>query len=106
MLAERLGVPARFFTAAELETMAPHLANPSELVFRETGCHGVAEGAALAAAGAGAALILEKTKSKRCTMAVSRAPGGTAPALAGRARGRPPPLRPGPRPPPPRPPPP
>ncbi|MFO1120040.1 MAG: precorrin-2 C(20)-methyltransferase [Rhodospirillales bacterium] len=43
-LAEALAVPARFFSAAELEAQAPRLANPSDVVFREVGCHGVAEG--------------------------------------------------------------
>ena len=48
---EMLGVPARFFDAATLENEASRLANPSDIVFAETGCHGVCEGAALAAAG-------------------------------------------------------
>ncbi len=50
-LAEALGVPARFFTAAELDAEASRLRNPSEKVRREVGCPGVAEGAALRAAG-------------------------------------------------------
>ena len=49
-LAESLGVPARFFAAVALEAEAPRLRNPSDLVLREVGCHGVAEGAAPAAA--------------------------------------------------------
>ena len=49
-LAERLPVPARFVDAAALEAETPRLANPSAVVFREVGCHGVAEAAALAAA--------------------------------------------------------
>ncbi|MGI9500927.1 MAG: precorrin-3B C(17)-methyltransferase, partial [Geminicoccaceae bacterium] len=72
-LAERLGVPARFFDAETLEQERKRLANPSELVFRETGCHGVAEGAALAAAGEDGMLIVEKTKSRRATLALARA---------------------------------
>lgn len=87
-LAAALDVPARFFTPAELEAQAPRLANPSEVVFRETGCHGVAEGAALAAAGADGELIVAKTKSRRATCAVARAPHGIAAAAVGRARGR------------------
>jgi cobalt-precorrin 5A hydrolase/precorrin-3B C17-methyltransferase len=87
-LAERLHVPARFFAAAELERLTPRLANPSELVFRETGCHGVAEAAALAAAGLTGALVLAKTKSRHCTMAVARAAGDIDAAAVGRARGR------------------
>ncbi len=86
-LAAELGVPARFFTPAELEAQAPRLATPSEVVFRETGCHGVAEGAALAAAGPEGALVLPKTKSARATCAVAKAAAIDA-AAVGRARGR------------------
>ena len=74
-LADHLGVAARFFDAETLERQAPRLANPSDLVFKETGCHGVAEGAALAAVGAPGILIVEKTKSQRATMAIARAKG-------------------------------
>ncbi len=85
-LAEALDVPARFFDAATLEAETPRLANPSDLVYREVGCHGVAEGAALAAAGRHGELIVAKTKSARATCAVARAP---RPILdAGRPRGR------------------
>ncbi len=78
LLAEEFGVPLRFFSAATLEREAPRLANPSEVVFRETGCHGVAEGAVLAALGSGRAapgpggtlLALEKQKSRRATCAI------------------------------------
>ena len=87
-LAAHLGVPARFFTAAELEAEAARLANPSDVVFREVGCHGVAEGAALAAAGKAGELIVEKTTSKRATCAVSRAPGVIDPEKTGRPRGK------------------
>lgn len=72
-LADRLGVPPRFLSAKCLETQKDRLANPSELVFKETGCHGVAEGAALAAVGEAGRLVVEKTKSKRATLAVARA---------------------------------
>ncbi len=78
-------MPARFFDPARLEAETPRLANPSDRVFREVGCHGVAEGAALAAAGPEGELIVAKTKSARATCAVARAPG---PILdAGRPRG-------------------
>ncbi len=87
-LAAELKVPARFFTPAVLEAEAPRLANPSELVFRETGCHGVAEGAALAAAGADGALVVPKVKSARATCAIGRAGHPIDPARIGRARGR------------------
>ena len=84
-VADALGVPARFFTAARLEAKAPRLANPSELVFREVGCHGVAEGAALAAAGA--ELIAPKSKSARATCAIARAPEPVDARALGRGRG-------------------
>jgi cobalt-precorrin 5A hydrolase/precorrin-3B C17-methyltransferase len=86
--AEALGVPARFFSAAELERQAPRLKNPSEIVFAETGCHGVAEGAALAGVGAEGTLIVAKTRSTRATCAIARAPGVLDAARIGRARGR------------------
>jgi cobalt-precorrin 5A hydrolase/precorrin-3B C17-methyltransferase len=85
--ARRLGVPARFFDAARLERETPRLLNPSDLVYRETGCHGVAEGAALAGVRAEGALILPKQRSQRATCAVARAPGIVDPASVGRARG-------------------
>jgi cobalt-precorrin 5A hydrolase/precorrin-3B C17-methyltransferase len=86
-LAESLGVPARFFDPATLEAETPRLATPSDLVFREVGCHGVAEGAALAAAGPGGTLVVAKTKSARATCAVARAPAVLDAAVTGRGRG-------------------
>ena len=86
-VAGSLGVPARFFTAAVLEAEAPRLRNPSELVFREVGCHGVAEGAALAAAGPEGELVVEKTKSVRGTCAIARAPAPLDPSSLGAPRG-------------------
>ncbi len=85
--AARLGVPARFYGAARLERETPRLANPSETVFREVGCHGVAEGAALAGAGAGGRLLVAKTKSRRATCAIAEAPDIVDPATIGRSRG-------------------
>jgi cobalt-precorrin 5A hydrolase/precorrin-3B C17-methyltransferase len=87
-LARSLGVPARFFAAAELEREAPRLANPSAVVFRETGCHGVAEGAALAAAGAESRLVVAKVKGERCTVAIARAAAAIDPLAVGHARGK------------------
>ena len=86
-LAASLGVPARFFAAAALEAESPRLRNPSDLVFREVGCHGVAEGAALAAAGPDAELVVEKTKSARATCAVARAPTPLDASSIGAPRG-------------------
>ncbi len=87
-IADGLGRPARFFDAARLEAETPRLANPSDVVFREVGCHGVAEAAALAAAGRDAVLVAEKRKSARATCAVARAPAPIDPAAVGRPRGR------------------
>lgn len=86
-VARELDVPIRFFTAAELEAQAGRLANPSEVVFAEVGCHGVAEGAALAAAGSGAVLEVAKRKSPDCTCALGRADAPIT-GLPGRVRGR------------------
>ena len=72
--ADSFDAPLALFDATTLEAQTPRLANPSETVFREVGCHGVAEGAALAAAGTHAELIVPKTKSRRATCAVARAP--------------------------------
>ena len=54
-------------------------------MFRAVGCHGVAEGAALAAVGPSGDLVAPKSKSRRATCAVSRAPE----ILDARALGRP-----------------
>ncbi|MEQ8394509.1 precorrin-3B C(17)-methyltransferase [Thalassobaculum sp.] len=85
--AARLGVPARFFDAARLEAEAPRLATPSDVVFREVGCHGVSEGAALAAAGSDAVLVVPKHRSARATCAVAEAPAPIDPTVTGHPRG-------------------
>jgi cobalt-precorrin 5A hydrolase/precorrin-3B C17-methyltransferase len=87
-LAATLGVPARFFTAARLEQETARLSTPSDVVFAEVGCHGVSEGAALAAAGAEGTLILPKAKSTRATCALARASQGIDGAAVGRQRGK------------------
>lgn len=86
-LAAALGVPARFFSAARLREETPRLANPSEAVFRAVGCYGVAEGAALAAAGRDGALVATKQVSAHATCAIARAPAALDPPTIGRARG-------------------
>ncbi len=73
-IARRLSVPARFFAAERLERETPRLANPSDIVFREVGAHGVAEAAALAAAGPEGTLIVPKQKSAHATCAIARGP--------------------------------
>ena len=84
VLATRLGVPLRLFTAEELEVQAPKLANPSEVVFAEVGCHGVSEGAALAGGGE---LVVEKRKTANTTCALTRSAAPIS-EMPGRARGR------------------
>ena len=86
-VAEALGVPVRYFAAERLEAETPRLANPSEQVFRAVGCHGVAEGAALAAAGPSGVLVVPKATAARVTCAVARAPGVVDPDSVGQARG-------------------
>ncbi|MBP1882267.1 cobalamin biosynthesis protein [Sinorhizobium mexicanum] len=69
--ARHFAVPARFFGASTLEAETARLQNPSEIVFAHTGCHGVAEGAALAGAGRDAVLIVPKIRSARATAAIA-----------------------------------
>ncbi len=85
-LADHLDVEARFFSSDRLEIERPRLANPSDIVFAEVGCHGVAEGAALAAAGELGQLIVEKRKSANATMAIAMAPEPVR-SLPGQVRG-------------------
>ncbi|MCW8915169.1 MAG: precorrin-3B C(17)-methyltransferase [Magnetovibrio sp.] len=81
-----MGVEPRFFSALELEEYFGDLKNPSEVVFQEVGCHGVAEGAALAASKG--KLTLEKAKSKRATCAVAVSDHDIDPKSIGRGPGR------------------
>ncbi len=69
--AERLGLPVRCFSADVLEQQTPRLLNPSERVFALTGCHGVAEAAALVAVGPDGILVIGKTKSAHATAALA-----------------------------------
>ena len=80
-------MPLRLFAADELEQMTDRLANPSDVVFAEVGCHGVSEGAALAVAGETAELVVPKIKTDEATCAIARAPGPII-DFAGRSRGR------------------
>ena len=57
-------------------------------MFDAVGAHGVAEAAALAAAGPEATLVVPKTKSDRATCAIARASAPIDTAAAGRPRGR------------------
>ncbi len=87
-LAAELGVPARFFPASRLLVETPRLSERSPAAFRATGCWGVAEGAALAAAGPGGVLAVPKRKSRRATCAIARASQPIIAEAIGRPRGR------------------
>lgn len=76
----------RFFTASELKQQSDRIKTPSALVEAEVGTPSVAEAASLAAAGPEAELIVAKTKSKRATCAIARAPAPIL-SLRGRQRG-------------------
>jgi cobalt-precorrin 5A hydrolase/precorrin-3B C17-methyltransferase len=86
-LANDFGIPLRLFTSEELEQEAYRLKSPSEVVFKEVGCHGVSEGAALAQVGNDGFLSLNKKKTKNatCALAVSNIP---LVDFRGRSRGR------------------
>jgi cobalt-precorrin 5A hydrolase len=73
-VASHFGCGVVYFDAGALEAETPRLKNPSEALFARIGCHGVAEAAALAAAGADAALILEKLTGRRVTVAIALSP--------------------------------
>ena len=88
-LAAMLDVPLRIFDRETLAAEAPRLASPSAEVEEEIGIPGVAEAAALAAAGPDGKLIHRKVKSANATMALALAPAPVdEPALAGRKPGR------------------
>jgi cobalamin biosynthesis protein CbiG len=61
----------RAFDAAVLEAETPRLKNPSDALFARIGCHGVAEAAALAAAGKEANLVVEKMTGHGVTVAIA-----------------------------------
>lgn len=71
-LARSLGVPAQFFDTATLRAETPRLQTPSPRVEATIGVAGVAEAAALAAAGPDGVLIVPKTKSPHATCAIAR----------------------------------
>ncbi|MBN9668768.1 precorrin-3B C(17)-methyltransferase [Roseibium aggregatum] len=86
-LAAHLDVPLRLYSAEELQRETPRLKNPSNVVFKEVGCHGVSEGAALASSGAFGTLVFEKRKTENATCAIARAPQPIDPQTVGRSRG-------------------
>ena len=87
-LAAELNVPARFFSTAELLEQTERLSAPSEAVFQEVGCYGVAEGAALAAVAQHGTLLIPKRRGERVTCAVAAGMTPLDPGSIGRGRGR------------------
>ncbi|MCB1769965.1 MAG: cobalamin biosynthesis protein [Candidatus Competibacteraceae bacterium] len=77
-LAAALGLPISFYPAATLNEYSDRLSRKSEIVFRETGCYGVAEAAALACAERlvrrdfPAELLIPKQKNADATLAIAR----------------------------------
>ena len=75
-LAHRLKLPFICYSAERLNTVANKLSYRSEIVYREVGCYGVAEAAALIYAQQvtqqEAELVLIKQKNKRATCALAR----------------------------------
>ncbi len=71
-----LALPLQTWPARHLRSVEDQLTEKSETVFREVGCYGVAEAAALIAAtqitGNRAELVLPKQKNARATIAVAR----------------------------------
>ena len=75
-LSSRIQRPLQTYSAAELRAVEHQLSVKSEAVFKEVGCYGVAEAAALCAAsaltGRPAELVISKQKNARATVAVAR----------------------------------
>lgn len=69
---KKLSIGLLTFSVEQLEQTTPMLQNPSEMVFRAIGCHGVAEAAALAACGRQGQLVCGKIKEGGVTLAIAR----------------------------------
>lgn len=77
-LAGQLGVPLHTFSTAELAAFEASLSHRSALSFAHTGCHGVAESAALAlaaAAGETPRLLIPRQQSHLATLAIACSEG-------------------------------
>ncbi|MGY4493441.1 cobalamin biosynthesis protein [Pseudomonas sp. TE3610] len=72
-LARALNLPLTLFSTAQLAPFEPHLTHKSALAFTHTGCHGVAESAALALAGPGSQLRVSRQKNAKATVALAQA---------------------------------
>ncbi|MGC1329648.1 cobalamin biosynthesis protein [Pseudomonas sp.] len=71
-LARTLNLPLITFSAAQLAPFEPQLSHKSALAFTHTGCHGVAESAALALAGPGSQLLVPRQKNTQATLALAQ----------------------------------
>jgi cobalt-precorrin 5A hydrolase len=76
-LASELNLPFRTYSAKTLRTVEDCLTQKSDIVFREVGCYGVAEAAALVDANtinteSKAELLIPKHKNRQATCAVAR----------------------------------
>lgn len=87
-LSAHLQRDVRLFSPPELEAFTPHLPNPSDRVFKEIGCHGVAEASALGLAGRDARFVVEKRRRGPYTCAIARARDRVVDMSAGRSCGR------------------
>lgn len=74
-LAEHMRLPLMFFSADELKIVESQLRHRSPTAFAHTGCHGVAESAALVMASrlsnGSASLLIERRNSSRATFALA-----------------------------------
>lgn len=79
-LAAHLGLPVAFFSADELAACEPQLSHRSAIAFANSGCHGVAESAALAMAarlgGSPVKLLIQRRSATRATFALAAARTG------------------------------
>ena len=86
-VAEALGVPARFFAAADLRAQEDRVTQKSDYVQATVGTPSVAEAAALACVGSAGRLIVAKRKSARATCAIALAAGPLDATSIGTPRG-------------------
>lgn len=69
-LGKKFKKPILYYSSSELESVSHQLPSPSEYVYETVGSHGVAEPAALLAAGKGSRIIVEKQKIIEATCSV------------------------------------
>ena len=85
--AQHFSVPFRTFDSTTLAAEADRLATPSDAVEQAVGLKGVAEAAALTAAGPHGTLILPKRSNRAATCAIARAPQPIEAERLGHRRG-------------------